>query len=299
LPKPGTLRWLAVAYFSSVEFKQLAPETQGTRRRRIEACLAEPIAPGAETLFADFPLNRLTPKAIRVLRDRKADKVEGANNRMRALRGLFNWAIRAGHMDHNPVRDVGYLSNPSTGHHTWTIEEIRQYEERHPIGTKARLALALLLFTGARRSDVVRLGKQHMRGGWIRFTAHKNRNRKPVVIEIPVLPELQKAIDAGPTGDMTFLVTEYGKPFTANGFGNWFKKRCKEAGLPHCSAHGLRKAGATIAAENGATPHQLMSIFGWLTLKQAELYTREAERKRMAGSAMSLLLREQQGKPQS
>lgn len=74
---------------------------------------------------------------------------------------------------------------------------------------------------------------------------------------------------------------QYGKPFTANGFGNKFRDWCDETGLSHCSAHGLRKAGATIAAENGATAHQLMSIFGWLTLKEAERYTREAERKRM------------------
>jgi Phage integrase family len=110
-------------------------------------------------------------------------------------------------------------------------------------------------------------------------------------MEIPVLPDLQRVIDASPTGDLTFLVSEWKRPFAVSAFGNWFRTRSDEAGLPQCSAHGLRKAGATIAAENGATEHQLMAIFGWATSKEAERYTKTAQRKKMAGEAMSLLVR--------
>lgn len=138
-----------------------------------------------------------------MLRGRKADKPEGANNRVKALRRLFKWSVANEHMQHNPAREVEYFHTGSTGHHTWTAEEVEQFKQRHPLGTKAYLAFALLYHTGARRSDVVRLGRQHMKDGWLRFIAHKNRNRKPVKIEIPVLPELQEAISAGPTGDMT------------------------------------------------------------------------------------------------
>ena len=81
--------------------------------------------------------------------------------------------------------------------------------------------------------------------------------------------------DEGPR-TLTFLITEYGRPFTAAGFGNWFRDRCNEAGLERCSAHGLRKAAATSLAENGATAHQLMAWFGWRSLKEAERYTRAA-----------------------
>jgi integrase len=137
----------------------------------------------------------------------------------------------------------------------------------------------------------VRLGRQHVREDWLRFQQYKNRNRHPVLIEIPILPELQRIIDASPTGDLTFLVTDYGRSFTAAGFGNRFREWCDQAGLPHCTAHGLRKAGAAIAAENGATEHQLMSIFGWQTIKEAERYTKAARRKKMAGDAMPLLRR--------
>lgn len=97
-------------------------------------------------------------------------------------------------------------------------------------------------------------------------------------------------IDASPSGQIIYLVTAFNKPFTAAGFGNRFRDWCDEAGLNHCSAHGLRKAGATIAADNGATVHQLMSIFGWETLRQAGTYTKNANRTRLAGEAMHLLV---------
>ncbi len=74
-----------------------------------------------------------------------------------------------------------------------------------------------------------------------------------------------------------------------NGFGNWFRKQCDAAGLPKCSAHGLRKAGATIAADNGATEFELMAIYGWETPKEAARYTRKANRNRLAARAVHLV----------
>ena len=139
--------------------------------------------------------------------------------------------------------------------------------------------------------DVVRLGKQHVRQGWLRFRQYKNRNRHPVTTEIPILPELQRVIDVSRTGDLTFLVSAYGKPFSVAGFGIRMRDWCNKAGLPHCTAHGVRKAGAALAAENGATTQQLMSIFGWETMQEAERYTKAASRKKMAGEAMPLLRR--------
>ena len=168
---------------------------------------------------------------------------------------------------------------------------MERYEKCHPIGSTARLALALLLYTGQRRSDIVLFGRQHLRGGWLHFTQQKNRNRRPITLELPMLPVLQQIIDASKTGDLTFLVNENRQPFTADGFGNKMRDWCDEAGLPHCTSHGLRKTGAAIAAENGATAHELMSIFGWLTLKEAERYTRAAEQKKIAARAMSMLER--------
>jgi integrase len=295
-PTPGTYRWICVQYFRSLEFRQLDARTQSTRRGILEATFSEPVAPGNPELFAAFPIARMTPKAIRVLRDRKAAFPEAANSRVKAVRQVFAWAIDHDHVTSNPAREVRYLRGRVEGFHTWSVDEVEKFEEHHPIGSRARLALALLMYTGVRRSDVVRLGRQHIREGWFKIAVQKNRNRKPVTIDLPVLTALQEVIDATPSGDLTFLVTQFGRPFTANGFGNWFRRRCDEAGLPHCSAHGLRKAGAARAAENGATTHELMSIFGWQTVKEAERYTQSAQRKRLAASAERLLGRQRQGK---
>lgn len=288
-PRPNTFRWLCVQFFCSAEYKRLDPRTQYTRRRVIETMFDEPVSSSCKQTFADFPLNRMTPKALRVLRDRKADLPGAADNRVRALRGVFAWAMDAELLISNPARDVKYIRGETEGWHSWTPEELQQFEERHAVGTKPRLALALLIYTGTRRSDVVRLGPPHVREGWIKFTQRKTG----IIVELPISPALQDVIDATPViGTATFLVTEYGKPFSIAGFGNWFRRRCNEAALPQCSAHGVRKASAARAAENGATVHQLMAVFGWMTMREAERYTRAAQRKKLAADASRLLARE-------
>ncbi len=284
-------KWLCQQYIASTKFKGLDPVTQRRRRALLEATYEEPTKPGANTVFADFPLARLTPAAIRILRDRKVAVPDGANNTIKAIRAVFKWAIHpeVALAQHNPAREVTYFTRASEGFHTWSVEEVQGFIVRHPPGSRAYLALCLLLFAGGRRSDAVLFGRQHLQGAWLRYTQHKGRNSKPMTLEVPVLPVLRAAIEACPNQTLTFLITERGQPFTSNGFGNWFKDRCREAALSHCSAHGLRKAGATLAAENGATERQLMAMFGWRTSKMAEHYTRRAEQKRLAGGAMHLI----------
>lgn len=282
---PGTLGWLAAVYFGSVEFRNLDSVSQRTRRAIIEECLREPRKPGSRDQMRDCPLSMVSAAHVKMLRDRKATLPGAANNRRKWLSAMFGWAVENGHMRANPARDVRRIRYATEGFHTWTVEEVEQFERRHPIGTKARLALALLLYLGVRRGDVVRLGRQHVKDGWIRFVPRKTRHRRRIVSEKPVLPALAEIINKSPVGDLTFLVTEFGKPFTANGFGSWFRARCDEAALAQCSAHGLRKAGATIAAENGATDRQLMALFDWTSEKQANTYTAAANRRRLAEEA--------------
>ena len=291
---PDTWRWLCVRYFAECsDYHRLDDTTKRTRRWMLEATFDEPIAPGSPKLFRDFPLPKMTPDAIEVLRDRKAAVPEGANQRLKAIRAVFKWGVKKKLAPTNPARDVEYLRTSSTGHHTWTQEEVRQFRERHPIGTKARLAVELLLFTGQRRSDITRLGRQHIHQNRLVFTQYKGRNRKPTRLTLPILPALKQIIDASPCGDLTFLVSDRGHPFRDASFGNKFREWCDHAGLPHCTAHGLRKAAATTAANNGATAHQLMAMFGWSDLKMAEAYTRAADRERLAASGMQLLEPEQ------
>jgi integrase len=289
----GTFGWLAARYFASIEFKRLDRLSQTTRRLVIESCLREPRKPDSRDAMRDCPISVLSAAHVKMLRDRRAAHPGAANNRRKWLSTLFNWAVEHGLLRVNPARDVRKIQYATDGFHTWTVAEVRQYETRHPIGTKARLALALLLYLGVRRSDVVTIGRQHVRDGWLRFVPRKTRHRRRRISEKPILPVLADIIAKSPTGDLTYLVTAYGKPFTAAGFGNWFRDRCNEAGLPHCSAHGLRKAGASIAAENGATDRQLMALFDWDTAAQANVYTAAADRKRLAGEAARLLAGDQ------
>lgn len=294
-PAEGTWRWLCVAYFERCEdFRALDAPTRRARRQILESTFLEPVAPASADTFADFPLRRLTAAALAVLRDRKRATPAAANARVKAIRAVYRYAVAAKLVETSPAEAVAYIKTGSLGHHTWTVDEVRQYEARHPVGSMARLALALLLYTGVRRSDVVLLGRQHVARGWLTFTPRKNAGRAPIVVEVPVLPELAQVIAQSQTGQLTFLVTHPGsrrsQPYTAQGFANRFRTWCDEAGLPkRCTAHGLRKAGATIAAENGATEKQLMAIFGWSDPKMAAHYTKQAERKRMAGEAMGLI----------
>lgn len=288
--KPDTLRWLCDQYVGTAgEFARLTDRTKATRRGLFKLICAEEVKPGGPTL-GDTPYRSFQASHIRKLRDRHAQTPEGANNRVKALRQVFSWAMTADLCAENPARLVPYFESDGEGFHTWTIDEVEQFKARHPAGSKARRALMLFQFTGGRRSDVAKMGKQMIRDGWLKWTETKGRKRKIKITEIPILPILQEELDLAPAGELTFLMTEYGKPFTAAGLGNWFRDRCDEAGLPQCSAHGLRKAGATTAAENGATEYELMAIFGWTTAKQAATYTRKANRRRLAGQAMGLLV---------
>jgi integrase len=285
----GTLGWLAARYFASTEFCRLNPKSQRIRRNVIEDCLREPRKPGVADLMRDCPLSALSSAHVKMFRDRKAKLPGAANNRRKYLSSMFGWAVEDGFMTVNPARDIRRIKYATDGFHTWTPDEVRQFEARHPIGTKARLALSLLLYLGVRRGDVVRLGRQHVEDGWLRIVPSKTSYKRKEISQKPVLPVLADIIGRSSTGDLTFLVTNFGKPFTVAGFGNWFRERCNEAGLPQCSAHGLRKAGAKIAAERGATTLQLMAIFDWTTPAQAEVYTRAADRKRLAKSAVIYL----------
>jgi integrase len=276
----GSLRWLCEQYYGSAEYKQLEPRTRHVRR-----LILDPLC----QRDGDKPYALLEPRHIRKRRDEKAAYPEAANGLIKALRQVFNFAVENDIADRNPARDVPYLRSASEGFHSWTPEEIEQFEAHHDPGTKARLALALLLYTGQRRSDVVALGRQHLKDGWLTFTQVKNRKRNPVTLSIPVHPDLDAVIDATPSGHMNFLVTEFGKPFTANGFGNWFRKQCDAAGLSHCSAHGLRKAAAARLAELGAGESEIMAITGHRTSKEVTRYTRGARQKVLAAKAMARL----------
>jgi integrase len=280
----GTLRWLTMQYYGSAEFKRLEVHTQHVRRLVLDKLCRSTDANGIRR--GDKPYAQMEPRNVRALRDERAETPEAANQVVKMLRQVFGYAVVAELAKSNPAKEVPYLRSGSEGFHSWAIDEVHRFERCHPIGTKARLALALMLYTGQRRSDIVRLGRQHIKNGWLKITQHKNRSRKAIVIEIPIVVQLQDIIDASPCGDLTFLVTEFGRPFTSNGFGNWFRDRCIEADVPG-RAHGLRKAAAARLAELGASDREIMAVTGHQTSKEVDRYTKAAQRKVLAESAMA------------
>jgi hypothetical protein len=197
-PRKGTMRWLAGRYFASPVFGDLDIKSQGVRMSVIENCLREPAAPGSPYLVADCPLALFGSKQVRILRDRKAATPGAANNRMKYLSAMFGWAIENGPetVAGNPVRDVQKLKYEKAGFRPWTETDLAKFEAAYPIGTKQRLALALLLFTGARRSDVVGLGPACVRDGLIRFVPKKTKRIRGEATPKPYLPELARIVAA-------------------------------------------------------------------------------------------------------
>ena len=268
--KTGTMRWLVEKYYKSAAFKELGDNTKIVRRRMLDKFCEK---------HGSKRYGQLEPRHLRKIRDGLVETPEAANGLLKVLRQVFKFAVDYDYTNFNPVVSVEYLkSKNKDGFHAWSPDEIKKFKTKHPVGTKARLAFALLLYTGQRRSDIIKMGRKLVRGGLFTFVQQKTGSR----IEIPFFNELKRVISASPTGDLTFLVTAFNKPYTANGFGNWFRRQCNDAGLPHCSAHGLRKAAAARLAEMGCSAHQIMSITGHRTLKEVERYTKTADQKRLA-----------------
>lgn len=282
----GTLQWLVDQYKRSLAFAALGPTTRRNRDRLMQAICETENAKKRKA--GAMPLSAISRATIEDGMARRAEKgPEAANSFLKTMRALLEFAVTIRAVKTNPAKDVKMLAGSVDGFAVWTPEDVAAFEARHPVGTKARLAMDLMLYTGLRKSDVVRVGPEHVRDGILELRPMKTARSSGVMVTMTLHPRVAASIKAAPIGETHFLVTEFGRPFTANGFGNWFRKRCDEAGVSK-SAHGLRKAGATRLAEGGATTHQLMAYFGWKTTKEAERYTGTADRRRMGLDASKL-----------
>jgi integrase len=292
----ASLRELVVNYYASDDWRDLALETQIVRRNLLEDfCYEE--------RRGEQPCREMLPKHIKAFCAAKRDKGgrESGNVLLKALRQVFKAGVESELVDDNPAAKIAYKKSGSDGYHSWTEEEIAEFLRRHPLGTKAHLALALLFYTGQRRQDVVKFGPHNFHdvveedGTTRRYLKFKQGKRtgklkKQKTMFVPIVPELQEVLDASPLGATTFLESEkYGRSFSVKGFGNWFRKRCDEAGLKHCSAHGVRKATAVAIAEAGGTTHELGAALGHDTLRMIEKYSRAAQQTRLAASAFARL----------
>jgi integrase len=268
----GTLAWLVERYREVGAWTNLSLAT----RRQRENIFKQVLKTAGKQSIA-----KITTASIMAGRDRRQDTP--ARHFLDAMRGLFRWAVKAKLVASDPTVGVDNPPRPKTdGFAVWSDDDIAAYEKRWPIGTRQRVWLDVLVYTGLRRGDAVRFGRQHIRNGIGSIKTEKN----DTPVTLPILPVLSKTLEAGPCGDLTFIAGENGRLLTKESFGNLFRKACRAAGLRDRSAHGLRKAAATRAANAGATVPQLEAIFGWNGGTMAALYTRAADRRRLSLEAM-------------
>ena len=266
-----TLQWLVERYMESGRWINLAPAT----RKQQGLLFQDAIKRG------DNPAYRgITRKTMMRAMDARATTPALANNFLKAMRGLFRWAVKNEYIEADPTLDVDSFHYKTNGFKVWELADVEAFCNKWPIGTKPRLAFALYLVSGLRRSDVHRIGLQHLKGDVLSIRAVKPPHH---LITVKTPQFLLDTIAQTPFGDLAFMTKENGQPFKSKeSFGNWFGARCREAGLEKGkAAHGIRKFSATAAANAGATTHELMSHFGWSNPAQAEIYTRGADRQRL------------------
>jgi integrase len=284
--RPGTVAAAVSGYFGSMAFANLAESTQRTRRQILERFRGEHGGNGIATLGR---------KHIEKMMDAKGKTPGYALNFLAALRALMRHAVGVGLRSDDPTVGVRGPKFKSAGFYTWNEDDIAAFEARHPVGGQARLAMALLLYTAQRRADAILMGRQHVRDGSISV----RQSKTGATLVIPLHPELRTVLDATPAEHLTFLTTRGGKPFHADAFSHWFRRRCREVGLPRgASAHGLRKAACRRLAELGCSANVIASISGHRTLKEVAHYTAAADQARMARQGIeALMTRTKTGKP--
>lgn len=284
---PGSIDDLCAQFYQSTAFNSGKPVTRQKNRAVLDAF--------RETIWKEKRVGGLTVRGVefshldRILAAKAETHPFAAVNLRKQLKRLFTYAVKTRMRPDNPAQMTDPIKASSDGFHTWTEAEIAQYQAHHALGTKARLALELFLWTAKRRSDGVQLGRQHIRDGC--FYGTDEKTGKPSWI--PIVPQLQEAIDAMPAHEhLCFLVSERGRPFSAKSFGNRMRKWCDEAGLPGCTTHGLRKAIARRLAEAGTGNQGIKSVTMHSDDKEVSLYTREADQRAMAKLAMGELSRQ-------
>tara|TARA_R110002074_G_scaffold262994_1_gene435091 strand:+ start:8663 stop:9760 length:1098 start_codon:yes stop_codon:yes gene_type:complete len=273
----GTIADLVTRFYRRSAWANMTPGAQDHDRRIINRFRDEH---GPKRVAA------LTYEHVDAILAAKAGTPTAANKLRKKLKQLMTFAVAIDMIVKDPMTQTKPFKVRSGGYHTWTEEEIAQYQQRHELGTKARLALELLLWTGQRLGDAILMGRQQIQRGRIRVIQEKTG----ADLWIPVAPQLVKAITAMSVHNhLNYIVTEYGAPFTRKGFGNWFRDQCDAAGLPQCSAHGLRKAMARRLAELNLSHELIKSITGHKTDAEVSRYTADANQQALADTAMARL----------
>ena len=277
-PQKDTLAWLIKLHRASGYYTS---KSEATRKKR------DQIFAQVLKTSGSYPVLSVDKTAIEDARDKRRETPSQARHFVDTMRSLFKWAVESNLVKADPTIGVKTKKPNKTGFKPWTDDDIAKFENRWPRGTRERVMFDIFVYTGLRIGDVALLGKQHVKNGVITIDTEKTGTR----VTIPVLPPLALTLKMGPTGPLAFVASKSGAPLLKNSLGNAFHAACKAAGVDK-SAHGIRKAAATHAADQGATVHELEAIFGWTGGAMAAHYTREANRKALAKGAMHKLSRD-------
>lgn len=272
---PGTFSALIAEYYESATFAGHEEITRRTYRNVLEKF---------RKTWGNCPVKEFTPSVVDKLIE---SKPKNLSTLRKVLNLILKLAVRREWIDYNPLAGVRISRKPIKGFRDWTDGEIAQFEAHWPTGSRERLALALLLYTLQRRSDVVVMGRQHMKPGKIHVAQAKGGGETR--LWLPIHPALQRELDQIPAGQLTFLQTQYGVPFSPAGFTAWFVASAKEAGLKDFTPHGGRKAGSRRLAEADVTPSQIMAVTGHKNLSEVTLYTQAVDQERLAEQAFAKL----------
>jgi integrase len=294
-PTTGTLGAVIVGYLGSHEFLGLRLSTQQSYRFMLDRLRED----AGSDLVTDYETKHL--EAMVAKRARQGGP-EGANNLRRMLKKLFPLAVRMGLRKDNPAAALEKVKRPrgsKRSHRPWTEDDIAAFIAKYPFGTREYLALSLLLYTGQRRSDVVKLGPKNIRGAYDPkdFTGRKlalTQEKTGTTLVLPIYHALADALAEAniPADAPAFLLTLYGRPFTPQGFTSYFTQCSREAGIEEqASPHGLRHAAARRLAEAGCSEKLIASITGHETLKEVERYTKSANQEHMAEMAIAAISR--------
>jgi integrase len=277
---PGTINAAIVAYLKHRAFT----EGKEASTRDVDKRILE----GVRREHGEKRVRTLERRHIELMLSDKDSHPHAQRSLLRVLRGLLDFTVLEGIRKDNPARLIKLAGVKTKGFHSWTDEEVAQYESKFPIGTKARLAFALMFFTASRRSDAYRIGPANCRDGRIKLTQQKTK----VEVDIPMAKPLADTIAAtNMVGIDAYLLTDKSKPFkSAQSFYNYFKKCCVEADLAHCSPHGLRKAFLRRMADAGCSEDYIASISGHTDMREIRTYVQAANRARMATEAMAKVL---------
>jgi integrase len=272
----GSIEALVRSYMQSREYRDLRDTTKTGYASRLETIRTK----HGHRLVAEMTRGRI----VKAFLDPYCERPGAALSILKMLRILIRHAIALGWLQHDPSLGI---KRPKQGEvRSWTDAELAQFEAHWKVGTKQRLAFALMLYTGQRRSDVHRMTWADVTGNTIRVVQQKTGAK----LTIPLHADLRSILTETKREHVAILTTEYGRAFTVDGFSGFMRDAIKAGGLPlDCQPHGLRKAAGRRLAEAGCTPHEIMSVLGHKSLSEATRYTRDADQARLASAAVARL----------